>query len=184
MRPGVEVDRFAAAAWEIAGAVFILAVGSALHFAYEWSGEFPLVAPFAAVNESVWEHLKLAFWPAVTWALVERRPLLGRTNNFPLAKALSITLMPLTIVALFYGYTTLLGYNVLAIDIATFVVAVILGQWLSYHLLTGDERSPATNRLAPVPVVMSAILLVVFTFLPPHIELFREGLSGTYGIPR
>jgi hypothetical protein len=184
MRPGIEVDRRAAASWEIAGAVFILAAGSALHFAYEWSGGFPLVALFAAVNESVWEHLKLAFWPAVLWAAVERNPLRGRVNNFPLAKGLSIMLMPLAIVALFYGYTTLLGHHVLVLDIATFVVAVILGQWLSCRLLTGDERSPAANRLAPVPVVVFAILLVVFTFLTPNVELFRDGLSGTYGIPR
>ena len=178
------MDKRAAASWEVAGAVFILAVGSALHFAYEWSGGFPLVAPFAAVNESVWEHLKMAFWPAVAWALLERRLLPGRTNNFPLAKGLSIVLMPLTVVALFYSYTTLLGHHVLVLDIATFVVAIILGQWLSYRLSTGDERSPAANRLAPVLVVVFAILLVVFTFLTPHVELFRDGLSGTYGIPR
>ena len=183
MRPGVEVDSRAAASWKIAGVAFILAAGSALHFAYEWSGGFPLVAPFAAVNESVWEHLKLAFWPSVAWALIERRPLLGRVNNFLLAEGLSIPLTPLLIVAFFYGYTSVLGHHLLILDITAFVVAVILGQSLSYRILTGDERNPAANRFAPLLVVVFAILLVVFTFLPPHFGLFRDGLSGTYGIP-
>ena len=36
--------------------------GTALHFAYDWCLS-PLVGLFAPVNESVWEHLKLLFWP-------------------------------------------------------------------------------------------------------------------------
>ncbi len=36
--------------------------GSALHFLYDlWPN--PLTAVFAPVNESVWEHLKLLYWP-------------------------------------------------------------------------------------------------------------------------
>ena len=142
----------------------------------------PLVAPFAAVNESVWEHLKLAFWPALVWAYIERRPLLGRVNNFLLAKGLSITLMPLLIIVFFYGYTSVLGDNLLVLDMSTFVAAVILCQWLSYHLLTSGERSPAANLSAAMLVVAFAILFVIFTFVAPHVGLFRDGPSGMYGI--
>jgi len=48
---------------ELAGAVFIILLGSMLHFTFELSGENPVVGVFSAVNESVWEHLKLAYWP-------------------------------------------------------------------------------------------------------------------------
>jgi hypothetical protein len=50
--------------FELVGIVFIIFLGSALHFTFEWSGNQPAVGIFSAVNESVWEHLKLAFWPA------------------------------------------------------------------------------------------------------------------------
>ena len=46
------------------GLVFTLAVlgGAALHFLYNvWPN--PLTAVLAPVNESVWEHLKLLYWP-------------------------------------------------------------------------------------------------------------------------
>ena len=64
MRPGVDIDKPGAVRWEIAGALTVLGVASALHFAFEWSNNFRLLAPFVPVNESIWEHLKMAFWPA------------------------------------------------------------------------------------------------------------------------
>ncbi len=38
----------------------ITILGSVLHFTYEWTGQNKFVAYFAAVNESTWEHIKLA----------------------------------------------------------------------------------------------------------------------------
>ena len=38
----------------------LIVVGSVLHFAYDWSGHHRVVAVFAAVNESYWEHIKIA----------------------------------------------------------------------------------------------------------------------------
>jgi len=55
---------------EMAGAAFVILVGSALHFVFDWTGGWRPAALFAAVNESIWEHLKLAFWPGLAWALV------------------------------------------------------------------------------------------------------------------
>jgi len=166
------------------GSFFILGIGAVLHFVFAWSGNSPLVAPFAAVNESVWEHLKLAFWPALVWTLLERAPLKTRVNNFWLARALGTLLMPVLIVALFYFYVFLLGEHVLFLDITIFVLAVFAGQYVSYRLFTGDERSPLANLVAPAIIVALAVLFVVFTFFPPEATIFRDGPTGTYGIPK
>lgn len=184
MRPGVDVDTRAALAWEILGFFFVLGIGSLLHFVYAWSGNSPLAAPFAAVNESVWEHLKLAFWPALVWTLLEWSPLKTRVNNFWLARTLGTLLMPVTIVTLFYFYTFLLGEQVLFLNVTIFVLAVFCGQLVSYRLLTGDERSPLANLLAPALLVALAALFIAFTFFPPELGLFRDGPTGTYGTGR
>ena len=62
-------------AYELAGIVFIIFLGSLLHFTFEFSGGNPVVGVFSAVNESIWEHLKLAFWPTILFALIELVPL-------------------------------------------------------------------------------------------------------------
>jgi len=183
MRPGADIARRSALRWEIAGFFFIIALGAALHFVFDWSRGFLLLAPFAAVNESVWEHLKLAFWPALLWAVLEQGPLHGRVNNFRLAKTAGIALMPLVIVVLFYGYTFVLGHHLFSFDIAIFIIAVGAGQYVSYRIMTADERSPYLNRIAPLLIIALAVLFIVFTFLPPEVGLFRDGATGAVGIP-
>ena len=54
----------------IIGAVFTIITGTLLHFVYEWSGESLFVGIFSPINESVWEHLKLLFFPMSVWILI------------------------------------------------------------------------------------------------------------------
>ena len=49
--------------WQLAGFIFTGVAGVLLHFLFEWTGKSIFVAPFAAVNESIWEHMKLLFVP-------------------------------------------------------------------------------------------------------------------------
>ena len=168
--------------WELAGIIFIVALGSLLHFTFEWTGRWTPIAPIAAVNESVWEHLKLGFWPAVVYAVLEYSRFGKSSNNFFLAKTLGIYLIPITIVVLYYSYTAILGYGLLIVDIAIFVVAVIVGQLVSYKLLTISPLPEKFNRFAPVALVILGILFVLFTFYPPQWTLFRDSATGAYGI--
>jgi len=39
--------------YEIVGTIFIIFLGSALHFSYDLSGKLAIVGSFSAVNESV-----------------------------------------------------------------------------------------------------------------------------------
>jgi len=168
--------------WEILGAVFIIILGTLFHFVYEWSGESRYIAVFGTVNESVWEHFKLVFWPAVFWALLEI-PFLRRDNhNFAFAKGVGILVMPLIIMVIFYSYTGIIGRSMLVIDLLTFVIAVIMGQFLSEKLLLAKPMPQWWNYLAVVLVVMLAISFVVFTFAPPQLPLFKDSKTGQYGL--
>jgi hypothetical protein len=168
--------------WELAGIVFIVVLGTLLHFVFEWSGRAIPIAPIAAVNESVWEHLKLGFWPALIYAALEYSRFGRSANNFPLAKTLGIYLIPITIVVLFYLYTAILGHDLLEADIAIFVVAVIVGQLVSYKLLIASPVPERFNRFAPIALAVLGILFVLFTFYPPQLPLFRDSVAGAYGI--
>jgi len=168
--------------WELGGIAFIVILGSLLHFVFEWSGGALPVAWLAAVNESVWEHLKLGFWPALIYAALEYSRFGKSANNFFFAKTLGIYLIPITIVVLYYAYTAILGHDLLIVDIAIFVVAVIVGQLVSYKLLTVSPLPVRLNRFAPIAVVVLGILFVLFTFYPPHMHLFWDSGTGGYGI--
>mgnify|MGYP000560221517 CR=1 FL=1 len=168
--------------YEIVGIVFIIMLGSLLHFTYEISGDNALVGVFSAVNESVWEHLKLAFWPAMLFALIEFVPLKRFAQNFVLAKSVSVYVMVAVIPAIFYSYTAFTGENLLAVDIGSFLAAVVIGQLVSYKLLTYRTLSVKAQWIALFFVILLAVLFVVFTFVPPHLPIFEDPITGNYGI--
>jgi hypothetical protein len=168
--------------YEIVGTLFIVFLGSAFHFTYELSGKLAIVGAFSAVNESVWEHLKLAFWPSLIWLLIEYMPLKKLANNFLTAKTMGTYLMVAIIPILFYLYTSITGSSILAIDITTFIVAVVLGQFLSYNLFKKNQFSRIADKVALVMLVVLGISFTVFTFYPPHLPIFQDPISRGYGI--
>ena len=56
--------------FEIISAIFMLVVGTLLHFTFGWSNNNPLIGTFSAVNESTWEHLKLLFFPMLISTII------------------------------------------------------------------------------------------------------------------
>jgi hypothetical protein len=168
--------------YELAGIVFIIIFGSILHFTFEWAGHNAVVGVFSAVNESVWEHLKLGFWPAIVFALIEFKYLKKSTSNFLFAKAISIYLIPIIIIVLFYSYTAILGESILVIDILTFIIAVIVGQLVSYRLLTGKTLPYNLDMVSLIALILLGLAFVVFIVYPPQLPMFQDPITGEYGI--
>jgi len=168
--------------FELAGMVFIILLGSILHFTFEWSGNQAVVGVFSAVNESIWEHLKLGFWPAIVFSLIEFKCLKRETNNFLFAKTVGIYLIPIIIVAVFYSYTAILGESILVIDILSFIMAVVVGQLVSYKLLTGKTMSYNLDLISFIALILLGLAFVIFTFYPPQLGLFQDPITGGYGL--
>ena len=169
--------------YELIGIVFIILLGAALHFTFALSGNQPIVGAFSAVNESVWEHLKMAFWPSLLLTVIEY-PLLRKTaKHFFTAKTIGTYLMVAIIPLVFYSYTAFSGKSIFAIDISTFVVAVIIGQLLSYKLLTYRQLPRTLNKIAVAVIILLALAFIVFTYYPPQLQIFKDSVTGKYGIP-
>ena len=168
--------------WELIGIAVISIFGSVLHFVFEWSGGYEPVGVIAAVNESVWEHFKIGFWPALFYSIFEYSFLRKSTNNFAIAKATGIYVIPITIAILFYSYTAIIGKEILIVDILIFVIAVVVGQLTSYRILTLKPLPGILHGFGIFLIVILAVAFGLFTFYPPHLALFRDALTGGYGI--
>lgn len=171
------------ARWQLGGFLFVCAAGTALHFLYQWSGESVAAAPFAAVNESVWEHMKLLFWPMLLWAGAERAVLGGYSRGFWPAKALGTLLGLALIPALYYTYTGALDLSVMWVDIAIFFVAAAAAFLAETRMLARDWRCRGGARAsALVLLLLLSAAFVLCTFVPPRVPLFRDPVTGFYGL--
>lgn len=161
--------------WEIGGFIFIGLVGAALHFTFELSNfSNMVVAFFSAVNESTWEHLKMAFWPGLVFALIEYTYVREKVNNFLIAKTASVFVMPLVITLGWYAYTPFTQRSIYRIDLLLFYLAVLVGQVISYKLLTAPPLAKRVNNFALGALVIMLIAFSTLTFYPPHIFLFEH----------
>ncbi|MBD3198270.1 MAG: hypothetical protein GF317_24690 [Candidatus Lokiarchaeota archaeon] len=161
-------------AWEVLGIIFIVLFGGIMHFFYEWFGNLLIVGTFAPVNESVWEHLKLGYWPLIIFMLIEYYFLKDEVNNFLFGKALASLIIPLFIIVFFYTYTAIIGNHILVLDILSFVFGTTLAQLVSYKILISNRKSKYYSYLGAIIIVLLGFFLILFTFFPPNLPLFID----------
>lgn len=162
--------------------VAVTVIGSLLHFAYEWSGEKKWVAVFAAVNESTWEHVKLALSGIFCCTLVDIW-FLGDNPNYWLARSVSFVVPVIVIPIIFYGYTAFTRRAILPVDILTFAVAAFLSSVAFVWIL---EQPPIGEMSAIIAGAISVVILagyLLLTFFPIKDNLlFQDPVNHKYGI--
>jgi hypothetical protein len=167
--------------WEAIGALFIIGFGAVLHFIYAWSGYSDVIALFAPVNESVWEHLKLGFWPLVLFSAIEFPFIRRHVVNFSLAKFIGALVQGLTIVIIFYIYTPIVGHPILPVDIGSFVLGTLICQAVGLFVYFKTKPALPAAVAGGIGLALIALCFMIFTFATPRLDIFRDRHGGNYG---
>ncbi|MBS6161449.1 MAG: hypothetical protein KIC52_09430 [Firmicutes bacterium] len=148
------------------GILWTLVLGTLSHFFYQWSHENMLVGLFSPVNESVWEHLKLLFFPALTYMFIEQKAM-GKAMPGLLGKnLLGLFAGLLVMLLLFYGYTAFSGKSILWVDIGIFGVCVLLTFLLPYKLRNRQISKEAEGAVRKILwILLAAFLFVSLYFM-------------------
>ena len=166
--------------WQLMGFAITSLVGTLLHFLYDWLGEAVWIAPFSGVNESTWEHMKLLFWPMLLFAMFQSF-FFKSYNSFWCIKLCGILMGLGMIPLLFYGYNGIIGKSPDWINIAIFFVSGAVAFIYETRRLKEDAKCKRP-RLALAIICLIGVLFVLFTFITPELEIFRDPLTGGYGI--
>lgn len=166
--------------YQIFSIVFTLILGTILHFTYEWSEENMIVAIFSAINESTWEHLKLVFFPMLITTIIGYYYLGKEYSNFLCSKTKGILVAISFIIIFFYTYTGILGKNIAIIDISSFFIATIIGEISAYLFILNKAKCNKSTSI--IILITLFICFIIFTFKTPKIGLFRDPVTGEYGI--
>lgn len=169
--------------WELAGFLVAGLLGPLLHFVYQWSGENRLAAAFSAVNESVWEHMKILFFPLFLVALAEMVVFTQRYRNFLAVKFVSVMAGVLLMPVLYYTYTGVWGRGCLAGDIAIFYLCAAISQLISCRLLERGRLGGGGRQVAGLFGLWAAAFLFMYcTYHPPALAIFRDPVTGRFGL--
>lgn len=167
--------------WQMAGLVFTSILGTFLHFLFDLTDGSIGMALFSAVNESIWEHMKLLFYPMLLFAVLEYFSWGREMPQFWWIKLMGIGFGLLLIPLLYYSYTGVLGMEADWFNITIFFLVAGAAYWLETVLFAKMQAVSLPSWVAVAVLAAISVLFTVLTFLPPYIPLFQDPVSGTYG---
>lgn len=146
--------------------------GGLLHFLFGWFPN-PVLALVSLVRESVWEHVKLLYFPLLTTAL-----LMGRGGKAAARTPwlLSTLAACLAMLGAGYIYHIPLRGESMAVGLALYFLLMGVG-FLLPRVLWPLCEWPGTDKAAVVLTALLGGLIIWFTFFPPDAALFAD-LSG------
>ena len=167
--------------WQLTGFAVTSLGGTILHFLYDWLGDAVWIAPFSGVNESTWEHMKLLFFPWLACAAVQGIFFRDR-DDFWCVKLKGILLGLALIPIIFYTYNGVIGKSPDWINIAIFFISAAIAYAYEARQFNSGTTKCKSSKAAIIVLGVIALLFAVFTFFTPQIGIFRDPLTGTYGI--
>jgi hypothetical protein len=177
----VSVEQIIFVSWWMIGP--LVAVGSALHFLFDWTGHNRFVAIFSAVNESYWEHIKIAIWPVFFLQTV-----LFASGGFAIpafipAMTIALYSIPVSMVGLVFLYKAVAKRNLLWLDIGVFAVSIALSQAIFVLLLGQLAASPRIIVLSALFLIGLIAAFMLFTVRPPsEPDVFIDPINRRYGL--
>lgn len=170
--------------WQIIGFIFTAISGVILHFLFDWTGKSVIVAPFSAVNESIFEHMKLLFFPMFIFSIIESRYIRKEYESFWCVKLIGILLGILLIPVLYYTINGVFGNTPDWVNISIFFIIAGFSYWLEAKLLKDYTITCNYPQKALFVLFLVAVLFILFTFMTPQIPLFKDPITNTYGYNR
>ncbi len=157
---------------EIVSFIIASILGVIFHFVYNWTGQIRFIGFFVPINESIWEHLKLIFYPIIIVSLAEYYLGKIRSEKFLCIKARSVWIGMLSTVVLFYTYSGVLGQVIDWINIVIYFIAMGIAYCFSYSRLTQQKPIKDTPVICILSLTVIAILFMLFSLYPPSLGIF------------
>lgn len=160
--------------WSVVGFVVTGVAGTVLHFVYDLSNHNIIIGLFSAINESVWEHMKLLFFPTALFSFVKSIYLKKEYQNFWYSQLKGICKGLITIPTIYYFYTGIFGINVDWFNITIFFVATAVTYITEWRTLKKDKKGFFSEKISIAIMGAIAMLFFAFTFVPPQIPIFED----------
>ena len=170
--------KYSLKAWQIIGFIFTGTMGVLLHFLYGLTGGSILVAPFSAINESIFEHMKLLFFPMLAFALIQSRYMGESYPDFWCVKFIGILSGTILIPVLYYTLNGAFGTLPDWTNIAIFFITALISYILETKLFGKGNTICNSGENAFLALCLIAVIMASLTFFPLDIPLFQDPLMS------
>lgn len=156
--------------------ILVFLMSFILHFIYQWTGESVIVGAFAPIDESIWEHTKLAFFPLVFLYSVYYLVCFKKTDidkeKWFTCMLLNIIISVLLIPMLYYFINSGLGIENTFVNIMILLVSLVLGGLISAHFY---KYGRGINFVLSICITVFLVFIyILFTYSKVDLPMFYE----------
>ncbi|MCT4542572.1 MAG: DUF6512 family protein [Vallitalea sp.] len=163
--------------WEFYGLIGVVILWAILHYSYKFTG----LSLFSAVNGSIWEHVKIAFFSLFTLYIVESFYIAKYCKNFWYGKMVGLMVLIVTTLILFYIFNNI-GLSIIITDVIAGIIGFLFAQLLSYRILISEVNHSKYQRVYISMIIILMVPFFVFTYYPIKNDLFKDLTTNAYGI--
>lgn len=164
--------------WVICTTIIAFLLGALFHNLYPWSGNNTFVGLFFPINESIWEHLKLAFYPLILiWFLFVHRMRLEpefRWVNRLTACLISILVSFLVITSLYYLLHSGFGLDGMLLHLSVYAIGLFCGQWLAVHVTFARRIPKWIGILCAILLSLQVLAFACLSLNPLAFPIFQS----------
>ncbi len=154
--------------------IYIGILGFVSHFLYDLLGKSKIIGLFVPINESVWEHLKLLFFPVLLFVIIE---LIFYKKSFDVdfiaKKMFAVMIGMFSILIIFYTYSGIIGKSIVIVDIILFYISILV-YMKAFEILSNIELNNFYKFLGTTLFFIVPIIFFITTFYPPNISIFQS----------
>lgn len=147
--------------------IFSFLLAALFHFAYDFLGQGFLFSFFFPINESIWEHLKLAFYPTIiVWLFLS-----GSLSSAISGSSYSTLTSILTVLFGYYGLKYGFGLEGLWVDLCLLFTGIFFGQCFGYLM---KKKYPGKHLFFSLShVLLWSLIFAFFTLHPLPLPVFQ-----------
>lgn len=153
---------------KIIGFFVVGILGTLFHFAYDFFNRPLFLSFMLPIDESIFEHLKLIFFPTIIYMLIDLKINKENRREYFISYIYNIFIANIITIVFFYTYYGMLGKNIDFVNIAIYFIA-ILSIFINLSEITNISKTKA--------IILGIIMLgslIIFTYYKPNIPFFTE----------
>lgn len=155
--------------------IIIGTVGTLSHFVYEWTDKNYFVGFLFPINESVWEHLKLLFFPFSVYSFISYFFIKEKPNNYFQSVVFSVICGMFSIVAMYYIYTGVIGKNIDFLNIIIYFIGLIVTLIKKNKIITQNKYNTQNLFILSIFLwILISVMFVVYTYNPLSFGIFTQ----------
>lgn len=158
--------------------IFSYVCASLLHFSYDFLGRLPIFAGLMPVSESIWEHLKLVFYPICVVFLLPWHSLVKVVpfKNRAIIATLTIIMGKLLVFMGYYGLKEGLLIDGIVSDCLLLLAALTLGACFWFFLRKYTFPTWAFP-ICCIYLFVDVLLFYIYSFWPPDLPIFQPPIG-------